>query len=62
MTVNVGAESILLLLIVPGVDGLTLQMERERGKNVLSSGWKAKAKAAKKKTVRDTKKILWIRE
>jgi hypothetical protein len=62
MTVTAGAESILLLLIVPGMDILTLQMERERSKNVLSSGWKATAKTAKKKTVSDTKTILWIRE
>ncbi|MEI7671463.1 MAG: hypothetical protein WCK00_05065 [Deltaproteobacteria bacterium] len=39
MTIAVGAQSILLLLIVPGMDVLTLQMERERRKNVLSSGW-----------------------
>jgi hypothetical protein len=62
MTVIAGAESILLLLIVPGMDVLTLQMERERSKNVLSSGWKATAKTAKKKTVSDMKTILWIRE
>jgi hypothetical protein len=37
MPVTDGAESILLLLIVPGMDVLTLQMERERSKNVLSS-------------------------
>ena len=62
MTVNAGAESILLLLMVPGMDVLTLQIERERSKKVLSSEWKAKAKTAKKKTVSDTKTILWIRE
>ena len=62
MTVTAGAESILLLLMVPGMDVLTLQMERERSKNVLSSEWKATAKTAKKKTVSDTKTILWIRE
>lgn len=62
MTVTVGAESILLLLIVPGMDGLTLQMERERSKNVLSSGCKATDKMAKRKTVSDMKTILWIRE
>jgi hypothetical protein len=62
MPVTAGAESILLLLIVPGMDVLTLQMERERSKNVLSSGWKATAKTAKKKTVSDMKTILWIRE
>ena len=60
MTVTAGAESILLLFIVPGVDVLTLQMERERSKNVLSLGWKAPAKTAKKKTVSDTKTILWM--
>jgi len=62
MTIAAGAESVLLLLIVPGMDVLTLQMERERRKNVLSSGWKATANTAKKKTVSDTKTILWIRE
>lgn len=62
MTVTAGAESILLLLMVPGMDVLTLQIERERSKKVLSSEWKATAKTAKKKTVSDTKTILWIRE
>ena len=62
MTIAAGAESVLLLLIVPGMDVLTLQMERERRKNVLSSEWKATANTAKKKTVSDTKTILWIRE
>ena len=62
MTVSAGAESVLLLLIVPGMDVLTLLMERERRKNVLSSVWKARANTAKKKTVSDTKTILWIRE
>jgi hypothetical protein len=62
MTIAAGAESVLLLLIVPGMDVLTLQMERERRKNVLSSRWKATANTAKKKTVSDTKIILWIRE
>jgi hypothetical protein len=62
MTVTAGAESILLLLMVPEMDVLTLQIERERSKKVLSSEWKATAKTAKKKTVSDTKTILWIRE
>ena len=62
MTIAAGAESVLLLLIVPGMDVLTLQMERERRKNVLSLGWKATANTAKKKKVSDTKTILWIRE
>jgi hypothetical protein len=62
MTITAGAESIEFLLIVPGMDVLILQMERERSKNVLSSGWKATAKTAKKKTVSDTKTILRMRE
>ena len=62
MTIAAGAESVLLLLIVPGMDVLTLQMERERRKNVLSSEWKATANTAKKKTVSDTKTILRMRE
>jgi hypothetical protein len=62
VTITAGAESVLLLLIVSGMDVLTLLMERERRKNVLSSGWKATAKTAKKKTVSDMKTILWIRE
>jgi hypothetical protein len=62
MTIASGAESVLLLLIVPGMDVLTLQMERERRKNVLSSEWKATANTAKKKTVSDTKTILRMRE
>ena len=62
MTITAGAESVLLLLTVPGMDVLTLLMERERRKNVLSAGLKATANTAKKKTVSDTKTILWIRE
>jgi hypothetical protein len=60
MTVTAGTESILLLVVVPGMDVFTLQMERECSKNVLSSGWKATAKTAKKKPVSDMKTILWI--
>jgi hypothetical protein len=62
VTFTTGAESVLLLLIVSGMDVLTLLMERERRKNVLSSGWKATANTAKKKMVSDMKTILWIRK
>jgi hypothetical protein len=62
VTITAGAESVLLLLIVPGMDVLILQMDRERRKNLSSSEWKATANTAKKKTVTDTKTILWIRE
>jgi hypothetical protein len=62
VTITAGAESVLLLLIVPGMDVLTLLMERERRKNALSSGWKTTVNTAKKKTVSDTKTILWIWE
>jgi hypothetical protein len=62
VTIAAGAESDLLLLIVPGMDVLILLMDRERRKNVSSSEWKATANTAKKKTVSDTKTILWIRE
>lgn len=62
VTIAAVAEVVLLLLIVPGMDGLILLMERERRKNVLSSGWKATANSAKEKTVSDKKTILWIWE
>jgi hypothetical protein len=60
-TVTAGAESILLLPADPGMDVLTLQMERERSNSVLSSGWKITTNTAKKKMASDAKMILPIR-
>lgn len=61
-TVTAGAESIWFLPMVPELEVLTLQMEREVRKNLLSWQWKATAQTAKKKPDSDTKAILLIRE
>jgi hypothetical protein len=58
VTFTAGGKPVLLLLNVPEVDVLTLLMERERRKNVLSSEWKTAANTARKKMVSDTKMIL----